>query len=179
MICGSGKNVGKPEVFSYVGEKNLETKGLITNLLSNRGLKNYQLSRYDAALKDYELALRILTSFRNPFEEENSVENINLQAAKILSNQGQVRASMNELSKALEIYQNALEKLKGLKNSNDSVKTTEAIIKNNIGVVFEILRQFPAAETTYKEALQIQKRLNQNANVGVAFNNLVLSNNSF
>lgn len=149
-----------------VGEESATTLELKMIWYNNRGLANYQASRLTEAQKDYIEALKILETLSA--EKPRKAEE-----AAILSNLGQVQASLGKDVKALETYEKALVKLRETKTLERGYLSepdeSESIVLNNIAVVYEFQKNYAQAKENYEQALKIEKNP---ANRAVTLNNL-------
>ena len=151
--------------------RRLKAQAGVANSLNNIGeVYYYSLGKYDDALNFFSQALAIRREIGDKGGEWASLDFM-----------GELYADRNQLSKALESYQQALVIIKQLKitsRSDTSLPTSERIRLNNIAAVYFRMGQYDKTLEFYQQALVIHREgqdyigeaqtLN---NIGVAYAN--------
>jgi len=122
----------------------------VANSLNNIGEVNlYSLGKYDDALKFFSQALAIRQEISDKEGEWISLDFM-----------GELYSARNQLSQAIEAYQQALtiiRKLRSASSSDSALQTSERIRLSNIGGIYFRMGQFDKALETYQQALSIHR----------------------
>ena len=128
---------------------------------NNLGRYYRDLSLFNESIFQYKKALSISIKLKDTVSE-----------VKILNSIGSVYRRQDDIKKALNYHQEALEKAIKIKNPNVSIKKSISISQNSIGNIYISLKQYQLALNQFSKSIVMQRDLDNKLGLAINYQNI-------